>query len=51
MWEHSEPGTEVTVLWGFPGGPQTEIRAWVAPAPYEHDDRRRDLSRDVASVG
>ncbi len=27
------PGTEVTVLWGQPGEPQTEIRATVAPAP------------------
>jgi hypothetical protein len=41
--EHSEPGTEVTVIWGEEGGGtskptverhvQTEIRATVAPAP------------------
>jgi hypothetical protein len=40
---HSEPGTEVTVVWGEEGGGtskptverhvQTEIRATVAPAP------------------
>jgi vanillate/3-O-methylgallate O-demethylase len=42
--EHSEPGTEVTLVWGEEGGGstkpvverhvQTEIRATVAPAPY-----------------
>jgi vanillate/3-O-methylgallate O-demethylase len=42
--EHSEPGTEVTLLWGEEGGGsakpvverhvQTEIRAIVSPAPY-----------------
>lgn len=42
--ELSEPGTEVTLVWGEPGGEspnpkverhvQTEIRATVAPAPY-----------------
>lgn len=42
--EHSEPGTEVTLVWGEPDGGsskpvverhvQTEIRATVAPAPY-----------------
>jgi vanillate/3-O-methylgallate O-demethylase len=42
--EYSEPGTEVTVLWGDPGGPQTRIRAIVAPAPYKEDRRRTDLS-------
>jgi vanillate/3-O-methylgallate O-demethylase len=41
--EHSEPGTEVTLVWGEEGGGsskptverhvQTEIRATVAPAP------------------
>lgn len=40
---YSEPGTEVTVLWGQPGEPQTEIRATVATAPYKKDNRRRDL--------
>jgi glycine cleavage system aminomethyltransferase T len=44
--EHSEPATEVDVLWGNPGNPQTSIRAVVARAPYKQDDRRRDLSRD-----
>lgn len=42
--KYSEPGTEVKVLWGFPGEPQTEIRAIVAPAPYKKDTRRRDLT-------
>lgn len=42
--EHAEPGTEVTVIWGEPGGGtakptvephvQTEIRATVGPVPY-----------------
>jgi vanillate/3-O-methylgallate O-demethylase len=41
--EQSEPGTEVTVLWGNPGEPQKEIRATVAPAPYKQDNRRVDL--------
>jgi vanillate/3-O-methylgallate O-demethylase len=40
---HSEPGTEVTVHWGEPGGPQKAIRATVAPAPYKPDRRRADL--------
>jgi vanillate/3-O-methylgallate O-demethylase len=46
--EYAEPGTEVTVLWGKPGTPQTEIRATVAPAPYKKDSRRRDLSTEPA---
>jgi vanillate/3-O-methylgallate O-demethylase len=41
----SEPGTEVTLIWGNPGEPQKEIRATVAPAPYKKDNRRSDLSR------
>lgn len=41
---HSEPGTEVTVVWGEPGEPQREIRARVAPAPYKPDNRRIDLT-------
>ncbi|GCE43452.1 Similar to vanillate/3-O-methylgallate O-demethylase [Rhodococcus wratislaviensis] len=40
---HSEPGTELTVHWGRPGGPQKPIRATVAPAPYKPDRRRSDL--------
>jgi syringate O-demethylase len=42
--EHAEPGTEVTLIWGEPGGGtakptvephvQTEIRAIVSPVPY-----------------
>jgi syringate O-demethylase len=42
--EHSKPGTEVTLLWGEPGGGsakpgverhvQTEMRAIVSPVPY-----------------
>lgn len=41
---HSEPGTEVAVVWGAPDGPQREIRAVVAPAPYKKDNRKVDLS-------
>jgi vanillate/3-O-methylgallate O-demethylase len=37
-----EPGTEVIVIWGNPGGPQKEIRAKVAPAPYKTDSRKLD---------
>jgi vanillate/3-O-methylgallate O-demethylase len=40
---HSGVGTPVTVHWGSPGGPQKEIRATVAPAPYKTDRRRDDL--------
>ena len=49
--EWSDPGTEVTVLWGEgdePSSPTTEshepkeIRATVAPAPYKTDNRRAD---------
>ena len=41
---HCEVGTEVTVVWGNPGGPQKEIRAVVAPAPYKSDNRRVDVT-------
>lgn len=43
--EHSEPGTEVTVVWGNPGHPQKHIRATVAPAPYKQDNRRADVTK------
>jgi len=43
--EYSQPGTQVTVLWGNPGEPQTEIRATVAPVPYKKDRRRDDLTK------
>jgi vanillate/3-O-methylgallate O-demethylase len=39
-----ELGTELTVHRGKPGGRQEEIRAGVAPAPYEQDNSRRDLA-------
>lgn len=42
--ENSEPGTDVTVIWGNPGSPQKEIRAKVARAPYKKDNRRADMS-------
>ncbi len=38
--DHSEPGTEVTVLWGEPGEPQKLIRARVASAPYVSGSNR-----------
>lgn len=50
--EYSEPGTEVTIVWGEGGNPpnskieshsQKEIKATVAPAPYKKDHRRSDL--------
>lgn len=50
--EHSDPGTEVTIIWGEGGNPrnpmierhvQKEVSATVAPAPYEDKDRRADL--------
>jgi vanillate/3-O-methylgallate O-demethylase len=41
--EHSEPGTDVTLIWGKPGKPQKEIRARVAPAPYKKDNRKADV--------
>ena len=37
-----EPGTEVIVIWGSPGGSRKEIRAKVAPAPYKTDSRKLD---------
>jgi vanillate/3-O-methylgallate O-demethylase len=47
--EHSEPGTEVTLLWGEEGGgsskptverhTQTEVRVTVAPAPFNETAR------------
>jgi vanillate/3-O-methylgallate O-demethylase len=43
--EFSQPGTEVSVLWGNPSEPQTTLRATVAPAPYKKDERRKDLSK------
>jgi vanillate/3-O-methylgallate O-demethylase len=42
---HSEPGTEVAVIWGEPGQPQKTIRATVAPAPYKADNRRADVMK------
>jgi glycine cleavage system aminomethyltransferase T len=38
-----EPESEVIVIWGNPGGPQKEIRAKVAPAPYKTDNRKLDV--------
>lgn len=38
--EHSNPGTEVTLVWGSPGSTQRNIRAVVQRAPYK-DDRSR----------
>lgn len=51
--EHSEPGTEVTVVWGEgadPLNPMVEshtpkrVTATVAPAPYADENRRSDLN-------
>jgi len=43
--EYSEPGTEVSVIWGNPGELQKEIRAKVAQAPYKEDKRKIDVSK------
>jgi len=40
-WSASD--TEVSVIWGRPGGRQKLIRARVAPAPYKRDNRRIDV--------
>lgn len=40
---YREPGTEVTVLWGDPEGPQKAVQATVAPAPYKEDRRFGDF--------
>ena len=42
--EHSELGTEVTVIWGNPDEPQKEIRTTVARAPYKEDKRKIDVT-------
>lgn len=42
--KYSAPGTQVEILWGGPGEPQTMIRATVCPAPYKEDKRRTDLA-------
>ena len=42
--EYATPGTRVSVLWGNPGEPQTELAATVRPAPFKADKRRIDLS-------
>ena len=39
------PGTNVTVTWGRPSGPQRPVRATVAPAPYKKDNRRVDVTQ------
>ena len=50
--EYSDPGTEVTIVWGEGGNPDNprtqqhvpkEITATVAPAPYKTDRRRSEL--------
>lgn len=46
--EHSELGTEVTVLWGSPGTRQKEIRARVARFPYLNENRNETL--DVSTI-
>jgi len=43
--ELAVPGTEVSVVWGRPSGPQRQIRATVAPAPYKKDNRRADVAQ------
>jgi vanillate/3-O-methylgallate O-demethylase len=43
--KHTQPGTQVTIVWGNPGTPQKHVRATVAAAPYKKDNRFTDLSR------
>jgi vanillate/3-O-methylgallate O-demethylase len=42
--DYSAPDTEVTIIWGEPGTKQKEIRATVAPAPYQKDTRNVDVN-------
>ena len=41
----SQPGTEVTVVWGDRGTAQTQIRATVEKVPFKEDKRRIDVTR------
>lgn len=43
--DQGEIGNKVTVIWANPGGPQKEIRATVAQAPYKQDNRRLDVTK------
>lgn len=43
--ELTEPGTEVTVLWGPPGSAQKEMRCTVRALPFKEDKRRTDVSK------
>lgn len=38
------------MLWGSPGTPQKRIRATVAPAPYQQDNRRADLGAHTGTA-
>lgn len=42
--QHSVPGTQVDLVWGPSSGPQKNIRATVAPAPYKADNRKVDVN-------
>lgn len=46
--EHSELGTEVTVVWGEAGSRQKEIRATVSRFPYLNEGRNEDV--DVSTI-
>ncbi len=39
------PGTPVTVVWGFPGSVQRNIRATVTGLPFKKDRRRTDVTQ------
>jgi vanillate/3-O-methylgallate O-demethylase len=43
--DQCQPGNDVIVVWGRPGGPQKQLRAKVAPPPYKRDNRRLDISQ------
>ena len=47
--EYAIEGKEVSVLWGTPGKPQTEIRAQIAKVPY-YDGEFRNETFDVNNI-
>ena len=48
--EYAELGTELTVVYGDPHGPQKYVRATVAPMRYKEDHRRDDVTAMPASI-
>ncbi|MGJ7530565.1 glycine cleavage T C-terminal barrel domain-containing protein [Variovorax sp. GB1P17] len=48
--ELSDPGTEVSIIYGGAGGAPKTIRATVAPAPFKTDKRKVDLTSLAGTV-